>query len=240
MNPTQEIWNKHYLRNKSRLSFPDENLVRMLAKLPWVDSKPSFSDHSGSESGSISDAKSGFTPKRPAEAEQLKALDFGCGSGRHSLLLHSFGYKVYSTDYTENSIALTKSLVKDSDCQVLSSPPYPYPSDFFNIIVSWGVIHYNSPEVVKQIIAEKYRILKPGGYLLGTVRAETDTFLKSNQNDNIIQTEDLKNGFINLYNLSELEGLLNAFSKVEIGYMERTPLNKLDRKIAHYYFQASK
>ncbi len=30
---TASIWNKHYTRNKSRLSYPDENLVRMLASI---------------------------------------------------------------------------------------------------------------------------------------------------------------------------------------------------------------
>ncbi|EMG11013.1 hypothetical protein LEP1GSC151_2598 [Leptospira interrogans serovar Grippotyphosa str. LT2186] len=39
MNPSEfssrSAWNFHYTRTKSRLSYPDENLVRMLSKIDF-------------------------------------------------------------------------------------------------------------------------------------------------------------------------------------------------------------
>ena len=63
----KEIWNKHYTREKSILTYPDENLVRLL--------------------------KNYLNKKNTSE---LNAVDIGCGSGRHvSLLKDNGSYQDY-------------------------------------------------------------------------------------------------------------------------------------------------
>ncbi|MCE9499888.1 MAG: class I SAM-dependent methyltransferase [Leptospira sp.] len=200
---TKEIWDSHYNKEKSRLKYPDENLVRMLSGIG------------------------------PANGE---ALDFGAGSGRHSILLQNFGYKVTSCDYSENSINQLRELSEEISACLISQAPYPFPDKKFQVVVSWGVLHYNSIETSKKIIAEYKRMLSPGGYLLGTIRSNEDTHLKAK--DGKIGLSDLKDSEILLFSLEEIQELLSPFKEVLFGYSERRPVGKLNERICHWIFQA--
>lgn len=165
-----------------------------------------------------------------------KALDFGAGSGRHCLLLNEFGYQVYATDYTENSVQTISREYPFVNASVSGNPPYSFEDDFFDVIVSWGVLHYNTAQLAKQILDEKKRILKPGGFIAGSVRAIGDTHLQAQ--GTTIQTPDLKGAYSRFYTLEELKRDLTGFSQVEFGYTERTPLGKLEERICHWIFLA--
>jgi SAM-dependent methyltransferase len=208
LNPsTREIWNQHYKKEKSKLSFPDENLVRILSKLP-------------------------------NQNQTKKALDFGAGSGRHSFLLKSFGYEVTALDYSKNSLEIIQDI--DPEIQTVYAETYPYlfVNESFDLIVSWGVLHYNSIEDIQAIVQEYHRILKKNGYLTGTIRANTDTHLKVQ--DGKIGLEDLKNARVKLFSLEELKFILRDFIDLKIGYIERTPIGNLEERICHWIFLAQK
>ncbi|AJR14060.1 class I SAM-dependent methyltransferase [Leptospira interrogans] len=210
MNPSEfssrSAWNFHYTKTKSRLSYPDENLVRMLSK---IDSN---------------------------KQEEKKALDFGTGSGRHCVLLNEFGYQVYATDYTENSIKTVQEMFPFVKTSLGGAPPFPFKENFFDVIVSWGVLHYNSVRSARDILKEKMRILKKGGYLAGSVRAVGDTHLQVQET--VVGTADLKGAYTRFYTLEELKEDLKGFSHIDFGYTERTPLGKLEERICHWIFLA--
>lgn len=201
---TKEIWNEHYTRVKSTLLYPDENLVRILAKA----------------------GRSG------------KALDFGAGSGRHTALLRQFGFETFACDYTENAVSKIRLADPDAKIEKVSDPPYPYESEQFDVIVSWGVLHYNSEEISRKIMKEYLRMLKPGGLLAGTVRSDSDSFLEVREN--IADTADIRGAFVRLFSLDEVTDLLKDFKKIEMGYMERSPIGEINKRICHWIFKAEK
>lgn len=206
-NLTQKIWDSHYTKSKSQLAYPDENLVRILSKLPYQDHKDL----------------------------SYQALDLGAGSGRHTYLLKNFGYKTYAIDYSQESISMIQSKLQDVTALQIDKLPYPFKSKTFDLIVSWGMLHYNSKEDIDQILKEVKRILKPNAYFIGTLRSDKDTHLRNNSQENI-QLEDLKGGFVQLFNQEDCLNLLNDFHSLSLGYMERTPMGKLHQKIAHHIF----
>lgn len=167
---------------------------------------------------------------------ERKALDFGAGSGRHCVLLNEFGYRVYATDYTENSIKTVQETCPFVKASLGGDPPFDFEENFFDVIVSWGVLHYNSAEAARKILKDKTRILKKGGYLAGSVRAVGDTHLQAQ--GTAIQTADLKGAYSRFYTLEELQEDLRDFSRVDFGYTERTPLGKLEERICHWIFLA--
>jgi SAM-dependent methyltransferase len=197
-----EIWDNHYNREKSRLAFPDENLVRILSRI-----LPGGS-----------------------------ALDHGAGSGRHSVLLKSFGFNVSACDYSFKSIQAIRELIPEANTNLITTLELPYDDSIFDLVVSWGVLHYNSLEDASKIVSEIKRILKPGGYFVGTVRSSQDTHLKANQG--VIGMEDLSGAKVKLYSLDDVKLLLQDFISKEFGYMERTPIGKLEERICHWIFQA--
>jgi SAM-dependent methyltransferase len=199
------VWDSHYKKDKSKLSFPDENLVRLLSRV----SPPN-----------------------------QRALDFGSGSGRHIGLLQQGGYEVSASDSSTESISQLKSLATDIPIFLTDKLPYSFPKNHFGIIVAWGVLHYNESSIAKAILVELYHSIAPGGYLLGSIRATTDTHLKLTNGE--MNLTDLKGGYAETYSLADLKDLLRPFASVEIGYMERTPLGKLDERICHWFFLAKK
>ncbi len=168
--------------------------------------------------------------------EEKKALDFGTGSGRHCVLLNEFGYQVYATDYTENSIKTVQEMFPFVKTSLGGAPPFPFKENFFDVIVSWGVLHYNSVRSARDILKEKMRILKKGGYLAGSVRAVGDTHLQVQET--VVGTADLKGAYTRFYTLEELKEDLKGFSHIDFGYTERTPLGKLEERICHWIFLA--
>jgi SAM-dependent methyltransferase len=197
-----EIWDNHYEKEKSRLFFPDENLVRILSRIPRGES----------------------------------ALDHGAGSGRHSILLKTFGFQVSACDYSTKSIETIQRNLPSVKTDIVSSIDLPYENEKFDLVVSWGVLHYNSIEEAIHIVKEIKRILKIGGYFVGTLRSDSDTHLKVK--DGQIGLNDLSGGNVRLYTLDELKSLLKDFSNVEFGYAERSPIGKLEERICHWIFQA--
>lgn len=199
---SRDIWNEHYQKEKSKLFYPDENLVRILSRI----------EHKG------------------------EALDFGAGSGRHSLLLQQLGYKVTAVDYSHNSIKYIQETFPGIQAKLINKPPYPFQDKQFSLIVSWGVLHYNTYQESKNIVLEYNRLLKQNAYLLGTIRSDNDTHLKLQ--DGMVGLDDLKNSRVQLYSLTKLQELLKDFADVQYAYMERTPLGKLEDRICHWIFLA--
>ncbi|PJZ70402.1 SAM-dependent methyltransferase [Leptospira perolatii] len=208
-HPSKKVWEAHYTREKSKLNYPDENLVRILSRVP-----------------------SSFNTDNP------RALDFGAGSGRHCLLLREFGYDVTAADYSENSIQTIQESYPWAKAKLVDLPPTPFANEEFELVVNWGVLHYNSLELAKQIAEDFFRILKSGGYLAGSIRAVGDTHLKAL--NGTIGTSDLKGGSTWFYSEEDVRTLFQNFSQLEIGYTERTPIGKLEERICHWIFLAKK
>ncbi|MCB1142191.1 MAG: class I SAM-dependent methyltransferase [Leptospiraceae bacterium] len=206
LKSSHSIWNEHYTRLKSRLSYPDENLVRILSRVGL--------------------------------AEGTNALDFGSGSGRHSFLLKNQGFRVTALDSAENSLEMVKELVPEARTILSSAPPYPFSNKEFDLIVSWGALHYNSQDVIQSIVSEYKRILKDNGVLAGTIRADRDTHLSVYNGKSSLG--DISGADVNLFSEAQVRNLFIEFSSVELGYMERTPIGKLEERICHWIFLVKK
>ncbi len=205
LEQNKKTWETHYNRSVSKLDYPDENLVRILAKI---------------------------------DSPSKKALDFGAGSGRHCKLLSDFGYSVVASDIAENSLESVKKLYPNILTKLVIGPDLPFSNQSFGLILAWGVLHYNQKEAAKHLLNQLYSFLEPGGYLVGSIRAESDSHLALN--DGEIGLADLKGGYAVTYSKLELESLLSPFSTVQIGYSERSPLGDLAKRICHYFFLAKK
>ena len=218
LKETQKSWSSYYKNKKHKQRYPDENLVRMIQN-----------------------------------KAQGAALDLGCGRGRHLSLLRDFGFDpIYATDISKEALEESsknfpftqplefkfpkelEGLGENSKPSSMKDiPPILSLADSsLQLLLAWGVLHYNPSQVTEAILQEIKRLLCPGGFFLGTLRADRDTHLKTN--------EDLKGCSYKLYSEEECCNLLKKyFTKVELGYMERSPLGSLDQRICHWFFRAS-
>lgn len=102
---------------------------------------------------------------RFADWKTKRVLEIGVGLGADHQRFVESGAKTTGIDLTPRSIELTEQRLATfrihSDLQVADAENLALPSDEFDLVYSWGVIHH-SPDP-ERVIRQIYRVLKPGG-----------------------------------------------------------------------------
>jgi SAM-dependent methyltransferase len=100
-----------------------------------------------------------------------RALDLGCGVGRHTVALARLGLSVDAVDASEAGLATTQAAtdglpVRTHDALMTA---LPFEAAVFDIAVSWNVLYHGDPEVVAGAVGEMARVLKPGARAIVTM-----------------------------------------------------------------------
>jgi len=98
-------------------------------------------------------------------------MEIGAGSGRDGFRLVDAGAKVFLLDYASSSLQVMKELSKKYDKQVFlvkgDAFHLPVKTDRLDVVFHQGLLeHFTNPQ---DILAENYRVLKPGGFALADV-----------------------------------------------------------------------
>lgn len=109
------------------------------------------------------------------QANMSKVLDFGCGTGRHTVYLANIGFEVYGFDWSKAAIGRTRlELAKHglgANLRVwdMNETPLPYPDSFFDAVIAVAVFHHTYIEKIEHIASEIERITRSGGVLYAEV-----------------------------------------------------------------------
>jgi len=138
---------KAFLSNK--LLYPNERVVAFLAK--------NYRDIENNES--------------------LKALDIGCGSGRHINLLLDYGINAFGVDHAEEACKRSSEIIKDRNvegeiyCGDFSNH---YDKETFDIVICLGAIFYRQIQFIQKDLSDIYRIMKKDGRMIIDFRTNED------------------------------------------------------------------
>jgi tRNA (uracil-5-)-methyltransferase TRM9 len=110
-------------------------------------------------------------------------LDFGCGSGRNTMVMADLDFNIIAMDYNDICLDLTKEkLDKRNYTKVQYSKnkgnEIPVESTSVDCVVIWGTIFINNYIDREQIMSELSRVLKPSGLLLVDFRTQEDNLYK--------------------------------------------------------------
>lgn len=124
-------------------------------------------------------------------------LDWGCGTGRHTILACKFGFNVYAVDYVNVCIEKTKKKYEEKKSKLTGKVEQYILNDDVNIeqirndtmdiIICFGVAFLNTPENEEQLLRNAYRMLKKGGLMFVDFRSEYDSIYNDRNIGEIIE-----------------------------------------------------
>lgn len=193
-----------------------------------------------------------FRPKYPSELivqfvfrnfkrdGKSKILDLGCGAGRHIYFMASENINPYGVDISQEGIEYTNELLKQNGLSatlnVSGADKIPYADDYFDGIISYGVLYYCNISEINKAAKEIFRVLKKNGKALLVVRNIKDyrhgKGKEIEKNTFLIQENDKskcafnENGMImHFFEEEEVKQLFKGFSQVYIDELIETHEN---------------
>ena len=130
------------------------------------------------------------------DVQGLRGLDIGCGEGHNTRLLAERGARMSAIDISQVFVAQAKALVQappDIQYQVASAVDLPYASAAFDFAT--GFMSFMDIGETDNLLAEAYRVLKPGGFLQFSITHPCfDTTHRRNLRDDKGQTYAIEVG----------------------------------------------
>lgn len=183
-----------------------------------------------------------------------KGLDIGCGAGRHTFLMNSYGIEAYGIDSSEAAITYSKKKanelgLKDIYFENKLAQDIQFAEESFDLIIVWGLFHYLNENDREELLHKVYHLLIPGGTLLCTLRSKEDT--RFEQGKKIGENQYLVNYFdaeknaplqtvMYFWDEQEVRKFLSSFRDIQLGHRTIEPIGKLGIKTSHWLIAAMK
>lgn len=213
-------WNSIYGEQGYRAKYPDENLIRFLAR----------------QYGSI-------------DKRKVKVIDIGCGSGNQSYWMAREGFDVCGVDGSAVAIDMGNQRLKsdgiNANLVVGDITNLPFDRGTFDLAVDVCSIQHNCFRDINKAIGEVYRVLKPGGRFFSIMRSSKDyAFRMGNKIESHTMTNisvgDLAGcGVVHFFHIEEIKHLLRYFNSLRFENNSRS-INGRDNQICHWVVEACK
>lgn len=103
-----------------------------------------------------------------------RALDIGCGAGRHVIYLASEGFETYGTDFSQPGVTHTQEWLEreglTANVQKMDMTELPYEDGYFDLIVAYNVIYHTNFAGMQDLVKKIRSKIRPGGYLFITLK----------------------------------------------------------------------
>lgn len=157
-----------------------------------------------------------------------KSLDLGCGLGQYTKYMMDNGFKVTSVDISEEVLNRLKENIPEANTMQLDmSQKLPFKDNEFNLVIANLSIHYFDEKTTKKLLNEIKRVLKPGGYFIGSVNSsKCIDFIK----DHIEKIEDNfyheEGRDIRLWDKPQFDTFFSEFEKIVLEEVRITRWNR--------------
>lgn len=259
----QQQWNESYARGENAIFYPHEEMVRFLNRfIRKRVSQNHFSDviyrgdfyHSGigitKNDEIIESAKSDILGGGQNESLMpIKALDFGCGIGRGSILMAEFGIHSYGIDISEIAINEAKKLYSNLaqqqklasvEFQVYDGENIPFDDEMFDFSVSYGVLDSLPFTLAKKLVKEIERVSKT--YFFVSLIGEDSTSGFSNIKEKIftdeveVQEAHEKGTIQSFFDYAKIQNLFSHTHFTIIWAEKKTSLNLINNSTQSRYY----
>ncbi len=147
-----------------------------------------------------------------------RALDIGCGGGRHAVVLRDMEFTASGCDASGIPPGVSGVTLRRCDMTAL-----PYLDQSFDVALAYGVFYYGTRDEHRQAIAEMRRVMRPGGGGFVCIRTENDWRQRFTYNGVFHCHNEPEDGmpmhFLTEY---EVQTMYGAFSEVRVELTETT------------------
>lgn len=201
----KESWENSYNNKDNFVFFPHEEVIRFAAK--YVVKRVGLNEFN-------------YITKVPA---QFKVLDLGCGIGRHVMFFEKMNVEAYGIDLSEKAIEMARKWARqeniiDSQLKLLQGDiiKLPWDNEYFDCLVSHGVLDSMPFEVAQKAILEAHRVLgNDGVFYCDLVSGDSSMHFREFSGEEIVETEHEKDTIQSYFNYSKLKELIGAYFDIE-------------------------
>jgi len=218
---TSEVWNKQYREKGYFIKYPDEDLIRFMAKYFY----------------------------NAPDRKGIKILDIGSGVGRNTIYLAKEGFSAFGVEATDSGIKISQRRQEiegvDAVFKKGNLTKIPFPEEYFDAVVDIQAIQHNTYREINEILQEIKRVLKPDGIFFAKMVSIRDHYFKKGRVIEKHTLDDIGGGtFVNagithFFDLDELRSLMSLFTEVNIEYTE-TSFNTMKEKNVYWLITAKK
>ncbi len=99
-------------------------------------------------------------------------LEAGCGAGRIVRYYHDKEYKIIGIDFIDEAISKLKKVDPTLNVKVGNILDLDFKNNYFDVVLAFGLYHNFHSEKLHKSITETFRVLKKGGKLCASFRAD--------------------------------------------------------------------
>jgi ubiquinone/menaquinone biosynthesis C-methylase UbiE len=228
MSTTNKNWDTVYSRNFMTNWYPNENIIRFCARL--IQKRLTYDK---------------LEIKRPVK----RVLDLGCGNGRHAIYFAREGMEAWGIDISSTAIEWAQDWARreslEVDFRVGNIAQLPYPDQYFDVVVSHGVLDHISMDDAKQAVAEVARVLTTGGLFYCDLKSADDSEFGVGEEagaNTFVVTDGFEKGLIqHFFTLDEIHELIGqSFRTIYIETHDHRLAPDFTRMIARWIIAAER
>jgi len=150
--------------------------------------------------------------------EARRALDLGCGIGRHVWYFDEMNIETYGIDISKFAIELAKKLVRQmrkehlvKRFRVMSGTAMKFKNSFFDMIVSHGTLDSMPFVTAKKTMREAGRVLNSGGYMyVDLISGDESRYTREFNGEIIVKNNHERNTVQSFFNYEKIRALIEG------------------------------
>jgi SAM-dependent methyltransferase len=186
--------------------------------------------------------------------EGLRALEVGCGPGANLWYLAREGFAIAGIDGSANAIGLARKRLRaealdtalaQADLKVGNFAKLPWADTTFDVVIDIEAISANPTPVIRSVIGEVERVLKPSGWFFAKMFGPKTTGATSGKKVEVRTTATPTTGplagigVIHVFTEREIRKEFAGFSQLSLDWVRRSDRNG-DYEIFEWLVQARK